>query len=209
MKKPQLLGAVCACLLSSASAATVVYDNGVTSTNSTIVSQPSAGQVVFDDFVLSSSTNVTGIQFRGGYNSITRPDDFSIRFHSDAGGAPDPNDYVEVFSGSQLSKTPVGVGNLQTYSADIDITLDSGVTWVSIVSNNSDRGDGFGRFIWVHQNQLGANEHVLNTVNSTLNSYATATDFQLTGTVVPIPAALWLFGSGLLGLVGMAKHKKA
>ena len=26
---------------------------------------------------------------------------------------------------------------------------------------------------------------------------------------VPIPAAAWLFGSGLLGLVGIAKHKKA
>jgi hypothetical protein len=27
--------------------------------------------------------------------------------------------------------------------------------------------------------------------------------------VVPIPAAVWLFGSGLLGLIGMARRKKA
>ena len=26
--------------------------------------------------------------------------------------------------------------------------------------------------------------------------------------VIPVPAALWLFGSGLLGLVGIAKRKK-
>ena len=26
---------------------------------------------------------------------------------------------------------------------------------------------------------------------------------------IPIPSALWLFGSGLLGLVGMARRKKA
>ena len=26
---------------------------------------------------------------------------------------------------------------------------------------------------------------------------------------VPVPAAVWLFGSGLLGLVGMARRKKA
>jgi hypothetical protein len=26
--------------------------------------------------------------------------------------------------------------------------------------------------------------------------------------VVPIPAAIWLFGSGLLGLIGVARHKK-
>lgn len=29
------------------------------------------------------------------------------------------------------------------------------------------------------------------------------------GTVVPVPAAAWLFGSGLLGLVGIARRKKA
>lgn len=33
----------------------------------------------------------------------------------------------------------------------------------------------------------------------------------LSGTVssVPVPAAVWLFGSGLIGLVGMARPKKA
>jgi len=34
---------------------------------------------------------------------------------------------------------------------------------------------------------------------------------NLTGAqfVVPVPAALWLFGSGLLGLIGISRHKKA
>ena len=27
--------------------------------------------------------------------------------------------------------------------------------------------------------------------------------------VIPIPAAVWLFGSGLLGLIGIARRKKA
>jgi hypothetical protein len=26
---------------------------------------------------------------------------------------------------------------------------------------------------------------------------------------VPVPAAVWLFGSGLLGLLGVARHRKA
>jgi hypothetical protein len=30
-----------------------------------------------------------------------------------------------------------------------------------------------------------------------------------TNTVIPVPAAFWLFGSGLLGLIGIARRKKA
>lgn len=33
-------------------------------------------------------------------------------------------------------------------------------------------------------------------------------DSAFGGTVVPVPAAVWLFGSGLLGLAGVARHKK-
>ena len=35
------------------------------------------------------------------------------------------------------------------------------------------------------------------------------TSGNITGTVVPVPAAVWLFGSGLLGLVGISRRKKA
>ena len=37
----------------------------------------------------------------------------------------------------------------------------------------------------------------------------TLTDFTAPPAVVPVPAAVWLFGSGLLGLVGVARRKKA
>lgn len=33
--------------------------------------------------------------------------------------------------------------------------------------------------------------------------------FRINASVVPIPAAIWLFGSGLLGLIGVARHKKS
>jgi hypothetical protein len=32
---------------------------------------------------------------------------------------------------------------------------------------------------------------------------------RINAEVVPVPAAVWLFGSGLLGLIGVARHKKA
>ena len=44
------------------------------------------------------------------------------------------------------------------------------------------------------------------------NGFANLTyDLYLTGTVsaVPVPAAVWLFGSGLIGLIGIARRKKA
>ena len=37
----------------------------------------------------------------------------------------------------------------------------------------------------------------------------TAYHLHLEGVVVPVPAAVWLFGSGLLGLIGIARRKKA
>ena len=38
---------------------------------------------------------------------------------------------------------------------------------------------------------------------------ATWTGITITPTAVPVPAAVWLFGSGLLGLVGVARRKAA
>jgi len=35
------------------------------------------------------------------------------------------------------------------------------------------------------------------------------TGFAFGGTVVPVPAAVWLFGSGLIGLIGLARRKTA
>lgn len=43
-----------------------------------------------------------------------------------------------------------------------------------------------------------------------LSDWNLGTDGSLTyGAVVPVPAAVWLFGSGLLGLVGVARRRKA
>jgi hypothetical protein len=48
--------------------------------------------------------------------------------------------------------------------------------------------------------------------NGHLGRYSKGNGFYgwavLSGDVVPVPAAVWLFGSGLLGLVGVARRKK-
>lgn len=41
------------------------------------------------------------------------------------------------------------------------------------------------------------------------SSFSGAANYTLTLSAVPVPAALWLFGSGLIGLMGMARRKTA
>ena len=55
--------------------------------------------------------------------------------------------------------------------------------------------------------QLGLQFELYDMSGSLLNSTATVSNLALTQ-VVPIPAAVWLFGSGLLGLIGVARRKK-
>ena len=49
----------------------------------------------------------------------------------------------------------------------------------------------------------------LNGLNIYYNNLVGNTDQIINQTVVPVPAAVWLFGSGLIGLVGFARRKKS
>jgi len=49
---------------------------------------------------------------------------------------------------------------------------------------------------------------IFQTAGGNFAQYTANSDVALPGPVVPIPAAVWLFGSGLLGLVGVARRKQ-
>jgi len=70
----------------------------------------------------------------------------------------------------------------------------------------------FSNATW-YDNNIGAlsDQATQTTPSSPWNVFSTMTQgaFRVNGTVVPLPPALWLFGSGLLGLVGLARRKKA
>ena len=58
--------------------------------------------------------------------------------------------------------------------------------------------------------RLGASSGILTDDPDSSNFQVFFDDVNLTTTaVVTVPSAIWLFGSGLLGLVGIARRKKA
>ena len=60
-----------------------------------------------------------------------------------------------------------------------------------------------------HTSGLGAGAALISLQTSDLDLVdATAGHFLVRGAAVPVPAAAWLFGSGLLGLVGIARRRR-
>jgi len=65
------------------------------------------------------------------------------------------------------------------------------------------------------QNPSGSNAWLFDFTFHDGSQFATSKNFKAAawavhdGDVVPVPAAMWLFGSGLLGLTGIARRKKS
>ena len=66
--------------------------------------------------------------------------------------------------------------------------------------------DGWDTFTW--RTTLDAGLIDIGLRNRTSAIYSIAFD-EYSVTLVPVPAAVWLFGSGLIGLIGVARRKKA
>lgn len=56
---------------------------------------------------------------------------------------------------------------------------------------------------------ISGNGFDLTPTDWTLSAVATGSSYDITLTAVPVPAAVWLFGSGLIGLIGIARRKTA
>ncbi len=79
----------------------------------------------------------------------------------------------------------------------------------SIFSDNLDNSTTLSDFT-IASIMLGINDTIDFVVGAGGNGYAwDHTQLEATISAVPIPAAAWLFGSGLLGLIGYSKRKQA
>ena len=170
--------------------------------------------LVFSIFAISGTASaavITGsIDFNGGYTTDTgnkdtatvftflNPIDVTAASGSFAplsGGTVTYNALdINSLPASPLWSATVGAVN---YSYDLNsITLDQVVSSFRVI-------EGTGMFTIGTDTQLGT--WSLSTQDPGIGGTFSFSASQ----EVPVPAAAWLFGSGLLGLVGMARRKKA
>jgi hypothetical protein len=87
----------------------------------------------------------------------------------------------------------------------------AGTFWGNITGNSA--MSGFGSINFASLADLGPSALDPATYLSDIKSFTLASNGALTFTdtpaAVPLPAAVWLFGSGLLGLVGIGRRRKA
>ncbi len=122
------------------------------------------------------------------------------------------------FGGSELPNPLMRVAGFGALSGPVtDSTLSIGMDNIPV--------SGFIDVLWV---QPGDGRSIITTFNAdgtfssefrnglldapvlfTSSGSGTWSDFNAAPPAVPVPAAVWLFGSGLLGLVGVARRRRA
>jgi hypothetical protein len=177
MKKSRLLGAVCGYVSILMAAAWSV---------------PASASIVYD-FIGDCTSVCTG----QGAATLTLTDDYS------------PGDSFTVGQFVSMSYQSSSIEYL--FSASEILSL-----WDSLMPAVSGPGDV--NIDWI-QNETGfisnstewksscGNVSICTVSNGALVDTGTIGTWTLRSAVVPIPPALWLFGSGLLGLIGVARKK--
>jgi len=118
-------------------------------------------------------------------------------------------DYEAVFGSGVLSLSVdvVVQGEVQGAGSEADATIlfghGSATAWTGSLASIELRGDSGDR-----------TESLPTTLSFSVpmtqgDVVATFTEGEIDVSAIPIPAAVWLFGSGLLGLVGIARRRKA
>lgn len=93
----------------------------------------------------------------------------------------------------------LGESNLALDANDVPQTLTGSISFTL------NPGDEF--FVWAGLNAGGIRDGYGDAFSTLSMSFSDAAG--ITPNIIPVPAAVWLFGSGLIGLIGIARRKKA
>ncbi|RLA03523.1 MAG: hypothetical protein DRQ45_02715 [Gammaproteobacteria bacterium] len=233
MKKSRLLGAVCVftlALLATAVQASLIVPSGLSTgdkyhvifVSSTTRDATSVNIADYDAHV-QAAADAAGIgatiNWRAlGSTATVDAIDHLIPLFSDTNTVPIYNQngllvapsLVDMFDGSGTLSAPVQYdesGNLLS----TNVWTGTGTTGTASGTNYLGGGGGAGtQFVifgnsWIYLSQTW----VINAGGNFENSFSLyAVSQEFTVDAVPVPAAVWLFGSGLLGLIGMARRKE-
>ena len=143
-----------------------------------------------------SSSSFT-ITVQGDFNNIATPGSTAITI-----GGDDKGNFNRV-SAAAYDVNSIGFSNINTYLYKLDFDLDAAQT-AAFMSNSTVAVD----FADEVQQMCGWWNYSNCNVLSGTAPYAKV-DYTYEVSNVPVPAAVWLFGSALLGLAGVARRKKA
>jgi hypothetical protein len=205
MKKSRLLGAVCACIftfITTATYAATIDFEGVLSDG-----QGRTGSDVTpyteDGFTVTSS----------GSSDFGRNDIFGDGFSWNDNGS-DFFGWCGNCTNAPFTLTLVGGGPFSLSSIDFsNMTIGSDVGTINITGFFSGGGSTTQTFdptvdVWTTAAFTGFEDLSSLTIAAATIGANLAMD-NIVVTAVPVPAAIWLFGSGLLGLIGIARIKAA
>jgi hypothetical protein len=168
-----------------------------------------------DDFSLSGPAQVNTVSWYGWFRDTSiLTGDFDILFFNDVGLPSNPAFYTTTVSNVTGASTGLSTSSgdpIFEWTATIPTASfsASGDYWLS-VQGHADLLDFDTQWIWAFGNPItGEGDVAWQDEQSIVWQSSSITDaFAFTLSNVPIPPAIWLFGSGILGLIGMARRKK-
>jgi len=179
--------------------ASLLFDNGTnTSASATgwCSTCPGENWQVFDDFTVDNGSFIEQVVFEG---KLSNPVDITVSLWSNLNSGLI---YSESFTFSELTPVQNSIGgSLQNYTLTANLpslSVTSGTYWLSF------SGSDFGVAATTSPVNGGLTQVYNGSTNVTRDGDAS---FRVYGSVVPIPAAVWLFGSALAGLGWMRRKQ--
>ena len=204
--RPALLAVLALCLLSlSVNAQTDLYDNGPTD-GTTDGWTINFGFVISDMFTLNSSSNVEGLKFAAWLFPGDILESVEVSITSSEFGGTSYFDQVVTFTQSNCALNQYGFNICDEVGSIGILPLNAGTYWLNLQNAVANSGNP----VYWDENRgpSFASENGDGTIPSESFTILGETGETTTSTgTAPEPSGLMLFGSGVLGAIGIVRRR--